>query len=276
MGPADFYNFFLQEPGVTLPHLFSLFLLGLLRITPVVVFAPFLGSKLPGGAKIGFAISITILMLPKMTMTTHTPLDFNMVYVGFAMKELLIGLFIAVFVSIPFYIADTSGILIDFMRGAQSLAVQDPLLQTEVSPIGLLYNYVLLVLFFDVNGPFLFMQGLLDSYQIVPPDMLLSAHFFSSSAPIWEIAMGIINKMLIISIQIAAPALLAVLLAEVFLGIVNRLAPQIQIAFLGMSIKSLIGLTLMYAGWFYMLQQLAKQSIDWIGYMNKIIHSFSY
>ena len=276
MGPADFYNYFLQEPSTTLPHLFSLFLLGLMRITPIVVFAPFLGSKLPGGAKIGFAISLVLLMLPKMSMATHSPLEFNMLYVGYALKELLIGLFIAVLVSIPFYIADTSGILIDFMRGAQSLAVQDPLLQTEVSPIGILYNYVLIVLFFDVNGPFLFLDGLLDSYQIIPPDKVLSSHFFSSSAPIWSICMGIINKMLIIAIQISAPALLAILLTEAFLGIVNRLAPQIQIAFLGMAIKSLVGLTLMYVAWFYMLQQLARQSIDWLDVVNKAIQSFSY
>ena len=52
------------------------------------------------------------------------------------------------------------------------------------------------------------------------------------------------NQIITIAIQLAAPALVAILMAEMFLGIANRLAPQVQIAFLGMSIKSLLGLGL--------------------------------
>jgi type III secretion protein T len=49
-----------------------------------------------------------------------------------------------------------------------------------------------------------------------------------------------------------------------FLGIANRLAPQVQIAFLGMSLKSLLGIGLLFVGWFFILLQMSKQAQIWL------------
>ena len=78
------------------------------------------------------------------------------------------------------------------------------------------------------------------------------------------------------SIQLAAPPLIGVIMAEMFLGIANRLAPQVQIAFLGMSIKSLLGLALLWAAWYFILKQFTKQTHDWLGVINKIIGYMKY
>ena len=83
----------------------------------------------------------------------------------------------------------------------------------------------------------------------------------------------IVNEIVTIAIQMAAPSLVAILMAEMFLGIANRLAPQVQIAFLGMSIKSLLGLALLWAAWFFILKQFTKQSYSWIELLNKLIYS---
>ena len=74
-------------------------------------------------------------------------------------------------------------------------------------------------------------------------------------------------------IQLAAPAILAILMTELFLGIANRLAPQVQIAFLGMSLKSLAGLALLAIAWFFILKQLGIQSTTWIKEIPRIIYS---
>ena len=64
---------------------------------------------------------------------------------------------------------------------------------------------------------------------------------------------------------------MAVLMTEVFLGIANRLAPQVQIAFLGMSVKSLLGLTLLCAGWIFILKQVDKQTFLWLKEIDKVL-----
>ena len=65
-------------------------------------------------------------------------------------------------------------------------------------------------------------------------------------------------------------------MTEMFLGIANRLAPQVQIAFLGMSLKSLVGLAMLCAAWFFILQQMSKQTLLWLSDMNKIVHTLNY
>lgn len=67
--------------------------------------------------------------------------------------------------------------------------------------------------------------------------------------------------------KLAAPAIIAILMAEMFLGIANRLAPQVQIAFLGMPLKSFLGLLLLFVGWFAILgdmKELSEQMLQQI------------
>jgi type III secretion protein T len=271
---SDYVSFVLSFPHVPPLAVLTLFFLGLMRIAPIVAFAPFLGSRLPGGVKIGTAIAITAVMLPHLIASAKTPIvTYDALFAGYCLKELFIGTIIAFIVSIPFYIAQSSGVLIDFLRGSSALQVQDPIMQSQSSSIGQLYNYVFIVLFYDIGGPFIFFEGVLNSYSIIPADSFIPVAFFSLQLPFWQFMIGIMTKFLALSLQLAAPSLVAILMAEMFLGIANRLAPQVQIAFLGMALKSFIGLALLWAGWYFILQQLGKQSIIWLQTMNQLIFS---
>jgi type III secretion protein T len=268
---SDYLSFFSSIPNLSLPSLLAIFLLGLMRLAPIVTIAPFLGARLPGSAKIGFTMILTIILLPHLITTVTHPISFNVYFIAYCLKELLMGMLMAVLISIPFYFAESAGILIDFMRGSSSLQVNDPTMQAQASPIGLLYNYVLIVLFFQIGGPFIFLQGVLQSYTVIPIDAFLSPNLFHFSLPFWKTLSGVLTQFAALAIQLAAPSIVAILMAEVFLGVANRLAPQVQIAFLGMSIKSLLGLALLWAGWFFILQQLGKQSLLWLQELDKII-----
>lgn len=224
----------------------------------------------------GLAVSISIIMLPHLMLTVKSPIDFNLDFIGYSLKEIFVGMIIAMLASVPFYIVEASGILIDYLRGSSSLQVSDPLLQTQTSPIGVLYNYLLIVLFFDIGGPFYFLNGLLDSYTVIPIDALIPTTFFSLTQPFWKAMVSLISQFVALSIQFAAPSLVAVLMAEMFLGIANRLAPQVQIAFLGMSFKSLLALILLWAGWYFILEQMGKQSLQWLEKINYLIRTIRY
>jgi len=255
---------------------FSLFFLGMMRIAPVVAMAPFFGAKTPAPIKVGLLVVLTVIFLPHMALTSTTLIGFNTAFVLLCMKELFIGFILALLVSIPFYMAQSAGITIDFQRGSSSLQVTDPFLQSQASDIGILYNFILIVIFYQIDGPFYFFNALFDTYTIVPADGWLPLQFFSFNHPFWQMIWGLTNKVMAVGIQLAAPSLLAILMTEMFLGIANRLAPQVQIAFLGMSLKSLIGLAMLCAGWFFILQQMNKQTFLWLNEMNKVVQSFAY
>jgi type III secretion protein T len=268
---ADYLSLITSLPKLPPMSVLSLFFLALMRLAPIVSIAPFLGAKLPGGVKIALAICLAAIFLPHLASQATHPIPFDVTFIAYSMKELLIGVIIALLITIPFYIAQSAGVLIDFQRGSSALMATDPIIQTQVSPIGILYNYILVVLFFQLDGPFIFFNALLQSYQIIPADHFINPVFFTLAHPFWKLIIGLLTQFTAVSIQLAAPSLLAILMAEMFLGIANRLAPQVQIAFLGMAIKSLLGIGLLWAGWFFILQQLGKQSMLWLQELQRVL-----
>ena len=261
---AKLYEFF---PETSL----SLFILALFRLGPVVSLAPFLGAKMPAMTKMGLVLALTFVFFPHIAMTSQTVLQYNGMFILLAMKEIFIGFTLAFLVNFPFQFAQTSGALIDFMRGASSLQVSDPFSQTQTSSIGNLYNYVLIALFYALGGAFYFFNSLIISYNIVPADAWINPMFFLTENSFWTTLMALATKVIALSIQLAAPSLLAILMTEVFLGIANRLAPQVQIAFLGMSVKSLLGILLLCIGWMFILQQVEKQTILWLKEIDRLL-----
>lgn len=272
----DYLSFFTSLPQVPIMSLVALFFLSLMRIVPIVALVSFLGSRLPGPVKMGLAVSLAVILLPHLMLTSKETYDFNLAFIGYSLKEVFIGMIIGMLASVPFYIVEASGILIDYLRGSSALQVSDPLLQTQTSPIGVLLNYIVIVLFFQIDGPFIFLNGLFNSYTYIPIDTMIPSTFFTLTQPFWKAMMGLVTSFVAISIQLAAPSLVAVLMAEMFLGIANRLAPQVQIAFLGMSFKSLLALALLWAGWFFILEQAGKQSLLWMHKIETLISPITY
>lgn len=274
MNPNDSYLAFFSKLFELNPFsLLSIFFLGLMRFAPIVSLAPFLGNKAPSTVKMGLLICLTIIFLPQMIMTSQTMVSFNFQYIVLCCKELFIGFTLAFFITIPFYIAETAGVNIDFLRGSSALQVTDPFMQTPSSSIGILYNYIMIVIFYQINGIFYFFNALLDFYTIIPVDRMLPSYLFTFKIAFWQNVWSLVGKIVSIGIQLSAPSIIAILMTEMFLGIANRLAPQVQIAFLGMSLKSLLGLAVLCAAWFFILQQMGIQSLGYLKDLETILKS---
>lgn len=243
----------------------SLLFLFLARMLPIIALSPFFGARvLPHPVKVTFAISLFVIYLPQLLQVSTSHLEFNLLLVFLLLKEIFIGFCIGFVISMPFTIVQNVGIIIDHQRGGASLMVNDPTIQNQSSPLGTLFNFVLIVIFFHLDGPFLFLDAISQSYDIIGPDTILNPSFFGPGSGFWDMQIKLFNKVMIISIQLATPALLAILMTDVFLGIANRLAPQVQITFLGMPLKSLLALAVICLGWKIFTEELQKQVYQWI------------
>ena len=266
----------------SLPHLepmtvLSVFFLTLARVLPIIVLAPFLGANnLPKLVRMMFGISLVALFLPQNLLSIKTQIPYGMPFIGLMLKELIIGFVLGIFAAAPFYIAQMSGSLIDHSRGSSSLQVNDPTTQSTTGPIGILYNYVLIALFYSLGGPFLFFNALADAYRLMPVDSLVNKAFFNLNLPFWKQVYGYGSYTMRLSVQLASPALIGILLTDMFLGIANRLAPQVQIVFLGVSLKSWVGIALLTAAWGLTLQVLGKESMTYFQHFNVLIKQVSY
>lgn len=267
-----YFSLLLNYASVHPTSILAAFFLTLSRILPILILAPFLGSRyLPNPVKVMFAVSLCVIILPKIVLSLKHELFLDISFVGYALKELLFGFILGFLVAIPFYIAQASGSLIDHIRGSASLQVTDPTTKSQTGPVGMLYNYVLIVIFFYVGGPFYFFNALFNSFELVPIDGLLNINFFSLKLPFWQLIITLLHHLLSLAIQLGAPSIIGILMAEMFLGIANRLAPQVQIVFLGISLKSFVGLALLAAAWFFILKQLGKESLLWVKIMSQTI-----
>lgn len=249
----------------------SLFFLFMARMLPIIALAPFLGARtLPQAAKIAMGIALFVVFLPSLLLSVSSPLEFDLYLVTLLLKELFVGFLLGFLISMPFSIVQSAGIMIDHQRGGSSLMVNDPTIQNQSSPLGTMFNMVLIWLFYYIDGPFIFFEAILTSYEVIPADKFFAGGFFSKSSSFWQGQIALLNQVMIISIRLATPALIVILMTDFFLGIANRLAPQVQITFLGMPLKSLLALLIIFVGWRAMMTEFGRQANYWL---NQVVNT---
>lgn len=258
----------LEDPGAALILMF----LFLARMLPIIAQAPFFGARvLPHPVKVTFAISLFVIFLPQLLQVTTSIPPFNTTTLALFAKELFVGFLLGLLISIPFIIVQAAGMYIDHQRGGASLMVNDPTIQNQSSPIGTMFNLIFISIFFLIDGPFLFIDAISKSYELIPPDLFINHRFFEHNSAFWQKSVTLFNQVMKISVQLASPALIAILMTDVFLGIANRLATQVQITFLGLPLKSLLALAVIFVGWKAFISQLVVESYSWLNVINEMI-----
>jgi flagellar biosynthetic protein FliR len=156
-------------------------------------------------------------------------------------KEAVVGISLAFFIMILFEALAAIGALIDLARGATMANVLDPLTQNQQSIIAMFFTQLAIVLFLSIGGIQMLFRALGDSFVLLPPQRLLpSFNVVGPSAADSPIAL--VGELFLIALKIGAPVVIVILLLDFALSVINRVAPQIQVYFLGMTVKGTLGL----------------------------------
>jgi type III secretion protein T len=212
------------------------------RIGAAAYIVPFLGGQVLSGTVrnaviIAFAIPVVPVVHAGLGATTVTPLAL----LGLAAKEVVLGLIIGFLASVAFWGAIGVGYVMDNQRGTTLASVYDPLLGEQTSPTGQFLHFVLVALFHASGGLHLFLDVLYESYRIWPAGTFwprLDARF-----PLFLLEQA--DRLMRITVVLAAPVVIAVFLSEFGLGLMNRFAPQMNAFSLSMPVKSLVGATVL-------------------------------
>ncbi|MGI8786268.1 MAG: flagellar biosynthetic protein FliR [Pyrinomonadaceae bacterium] len=214
------------------------------RLVSFFSIVPFFGgASVPARVKVATAMALVIILYPSVaaTVPANQTLGFGPLgFIALLAKEVLIGFTLGFIASLAFEAVQVAGRIIDFQRGSTMAELYAPQLQTRVSELGQFKLQLAIVLFITVGAHRLFIRSLLDSFEFIP------ALSFPQFAPGWSPAAELIVKLtaavLSIGLQLAAPALIALLLTDLFFGIINRVAPQVNVFFLSMPVKMLVGI----------------------------------
>ena len=169
-----------------------------------------------------------------------------------ALREALIGFLIGFFAAIPFWVAENVGNFIDNQRGATMGEVYSPLSGAQVSTTGIFFTQVVSTIFFTSGAILLLLGALYKSYALWP--VFGDPVAFAPNAPVQ--VLGSLDGMLRTTVVISAPVIIVMFLATLGLGLVNRTAPQLNVFFLSMPVKSALGIAMLIVYLPYIMDML--------------------
>jgi flagellar biosynthesis protein FliR len=212
------------------------YLLALARTGGFILLAPPFNTRaFPAQARAGLAFALAI---PLATWTTPTaPALGSNEMIGRMLLQILMGVTLGFFVQLAVAAIQTVGDLIDVAGGFSISIGNDPLLLVQSSVMGRLHQLLAVTLLFVGDGHLIILQGLTRSLQLMPtPELNLSTIAAAVTTGV--------SGMFLAAVQITAPILAALLIADIALGLLTRAAPALNAFALAFPLKIMLSLLL--------------------------------
>lgn len=208
------------------------------RMMAALAVSPFFGDQfIQGLARQVVVISLSLAAIP-IVMTSKIEVGdstfWPLYLMGVLAKEVCIGMLIGFVTGVPFWIAEGTGFFIDNQRGSSMAEMFDPMSGGSTSPFGVLFTKILGVLFFVGGGFASFLTIMYESYDLWP----VFSYFPVMSDSFAVTTLGLLDHIMGLIITFSAPIVIAMFIAEFGLGLMNRFAPQLNVFFLAMPVKS--------------------------------------
>ncbi|HLL55784.1 MAG TPA: flagellar biosynthetic protein FliR [Myxococcaceae bacterium] len=231
----------LAEAGFKMSVSLVILTVGLLmcRILPIVILSPMLGGEsTPSEVKIGLGVLLSIVLFPAVADRVSLVPVSALGFIAVLFKEIFIGLCLSTVVSMVFEAARAAGTMVDTQAGASQAQVHVPQVGTQVTIFSSFKLMLAVTLFLTLNGHHVVISALADSLVVIPLDRFPT--FGRGLWPFFDLMMRVFADMMRVGLALAAPAMIAAFLTDLALGMINRVAPQLQVFFISMAIKPLV------------------------------------
>ncbi|HEY2828010.1 MAG TPA: flagellar biosynthetic protein FliR [Pirellulales bacterium] len=214
---------------------FVVFTFVLARMGAVVITAPVFGmNAVPTQVRALLAFALALVITPMqlaapLTMPTNLPQ-----YAVCLGGELLVGALLGMGVMILLSGAQLAGQIISQMSGLSLADVFSPGLDTEVPVVANLLNILTLAVFVIIGGHRLLVGAVLDTYTFVP---IAHVSFPDSLGPLIS---TLLAESFSLAVRGAAPAMVALMLATIVLGLISRTLPQLNVLSFGFGLNALV------------------------------------
>ncbi|GAC1037692.1 type III secretion system export apparatus subunit SctT [Pseudomonas sp. No.117] len=227
---------------------------GLVLVTPA-----FNRLGLTGLLRTSVAVVIAVPMMLPVEQGLAALADYSgWLIMGLLVKELLIGVTVGLLFGIPFWAAEVAGELVDLQRGSTMAQLVDPAQSGETGISSTLLSVALITLFFLSGGFMLMVGGYYDSYRFWPATAFTPVVV----APALEGLLAVLDQVMRTGLLMVAPLVIALLIADLMLAFLARMAPNMHIFDLSLAVKNLIFAVIMVLYCVYlvplMLYQLAE------------------
>ncbi|MER0216811.1 MAG: flagellar biosynthetic protein FliR [Nitrosomonas sp.] len=240
--------------------LLAAFLWPLSRILALVATAPLLGNpSVPVRVKLGLAVMITVLVMP--LVEKSLPQIDPASGVGFAilLQQVLIGIAMGLVIRIVFVAVEMAGELIGLQMGLGFAVFFDPQNSGQIDIVGRFLGVIASLAFLAIDGHLIMIALISQSFSTLPIGLegMTNATFITLAN--WG------SEIFKSGLQLSLPVLTALLITNLALGVLTRVAPQLNIFAVGFPLTLSIGLLVMALSMpFYapILEQLVQDGLN--------------
>ena len=213
-----------------------------LRVGGFVLAAPIASETvIPRRVKIVLSLSLAFLMAPFVQVPAGLSI-FSGAGLLAAAQELLIGVTIGMVVQLTFEALIFAGQTVSLTMGLGFATLVDPQRGANTTVLGQIFMIVGMLTYLAINGHLVLLSALAESFQTLP---IGAAHIdknFLMSLILWG------ARVFESGLLIALPAVIALVIVNLALGVVTRAAPQLNLFGIGFTVTMLCGFFVLILG----------------------------
>ncbi len=216
----------------------TLFLFVTARVGGFVLFNPILGrTNIPAAFRTGMALVLSVFVT---SVTEQRPAQPSGLaeFMVLMLLEIFIGFLLGMAVNFFFYIPQLAGSMIDTQMGMTMNQMYDAGSAANMSVTGQILNVLMLLLFFAGGGHLTLLRMFITSEQIVPFGQV------AVGLPAYQLLLELFVECTVLSVKLCMPVLAAELIAQVGMGVLMKVIPQINVFAINIELKVIVGLAL--------------------------------
>lgn len=210
------------------------------RVSGFILFNPILGrTNIPAAFRSGMVLVLSWFVMGVTDQQVPFPGGIPELVVRILL-EMGLGFLLGMAVNFFFYIPQLAGSMIDTQMGMTMNQMYDPGTSSSMSVSGQILNVLMTLLFFAGGGHYTLLRIFLTSEEIVPLGAV------SIGVPAFQFMLELFVECTVLAVKLCMPILAAELIAQVGMGVLMKVIPQINVFAINIELKVIVGLALLF------------------------------
>ena len=218
------------------------FMLIFFRVSCLIYVVPFFSmNNTPRRVRVILSFVVALLLYYSIPSKPVLVYDTLLGYAILVLKEAITGLLMGYACNICTTVVGFAGRVIDMETGLSMASLMDPTTRENMSISGMIYNYAVTLILIITGIYEYILKALAESFTLIP---IAGAVFHTDK--LLDAMLKFMADYVLIAFRICLPMFAVMLLLNALLGILAKVAPQMNMFSVGMQMKVLVGLSMLF------------------------------
>jgi flagellar biosynthetic protein FliR len=231
------------------------FMLPMFRIAALLMTMPIIGTTLvPTRVRLYLALAMTVVVAPTLPpMPEVHALDLSALVL--IAQQIIIGAALGLSLQLFFQAFVIAGQIVGIQMGMGFASMVDPVNGVSVAVIGQFFTMLVTLLFLAMNGHLVVFETLIESFTTLPVGEGLV------TGNIWQLVLRL-GWVMGAALVLVLPAITALLVVNIAMGVMTRAAPQLNIFSIGFPLTLVLGMGILWVTLGDILNQYQPLAVD--------------